>query len=149
MKGSGRRTLQMKQKKLQRANKYGLTKMLCDERSRQSTTVLDKNGNLISSKTEVKARWTEHVKEVLNREAPVNPKTDDQDDDVHDTLEETAVNKPNLCEVKAALKGLQNGKAPGIDSITAELLKADILFSSEKIYQLMKKIWLYEKIPKS
>ena len=139
----------MKQKKLQRANKYGLTKMLCDERSRQSTTVLDKNGNLISSKTEVKARWTEHVKEVLNREAPVNPKTDDQDDDVHDTLEETVVNKPNLGEVKAALKGLQNGKAPGIDSITAELLKADILFSSEKIYQLMKKIWLYEKIPKS
>ena len=139
----------MKQKKLQRANKYGLTKMLCDERFRQSTTVLDKNGNLISSKTEVKARWTEHVKEVLNREAPVNPKTDDQDDDVHDTLEETAVNKPNLGEVKAALKGLQNGKAPGIDSITAELLKADILFSSEKIYQLMKKIWLYEKIPKS
>ena len=139
----------MKQKKLQRANKYGLTKMLCDERSRQSTTVLDKNGNLISSKTEVKARWTEHVKEVLSREAPVNPKTDDQDDDVHDTLEETVVNKPNLGEVKAALKGLQNGKAPGIDSITAELLKADILFSSEKIYQLMKKIWLYEKIPKS
>ena len=139
----------MKQKKLQRANKYGLTKMLCDERSRQSTTVLDKNGNLISSKTEVKARWTGHVKEVLNREAPANPKTDDQDDDVHDTLEETAVNKPNLGEVKAALKGLQNGKAPGIDSITAELLKADILFSSEKIYQLMKKIWRYEKIPKS
>ena len=138
----------MKQK-LQRANKYGLTKMLCDERSRQSTTVLDKNGNLFSSKTEVKARWTEHVKEVLNREAPANPKTDDQDDDVHDTLEETVVNKPNLGEVKAALKGLQNGKAPGIDSITAELLKADILFSSEKIYQLMKKIWLYEKIPKS
>ena len=119
----------MKQKKLQRANKYGLTKMLCDERFRQSTTVLDKNGNLIRSKTEVNARWTEHVKEVLNREAPVNPKTDDQDDDVHDTLEETAVNKPNLGEVKAALKGLQNGKAPGIDSITAELLKADILFS--------------------
>ena len=98
---------------------------------------------------EVKARWTEHVEEVLNREAPANPKTDDQDDDVHDTLEETAVNKPNLGEVKAALKGLQNGKALGIDSITAELLKADILFSSEKIYQLMKKIWLYEKIPKS
>ena len=139
----------MKQKKLQRANKYGLTKMLCDERFRQSTTVLDKNGNLIRSKTEVNARWTEHVKEVLNREAPVNPKNDDQDDDVHDTLEETAVNKPNLGEVKAALKGLQNGKAPGIDSITAELLKADILFSSEKIYQLMKKIWLYGKIPKS
>ena len=37
---------------------YGLTKMLCKERSRRSTTVLDKNGNLISSKSEVTARWT-------------------------------------------------------------------------------------------
>ena len=33
--------------------------------------------------------------------------------------------------------------------MTAELLKADIEFSSEKMYQLMKKIWLYEEIPKS
>ena len=38
---------------------YGRTKMLCNERSKQSTTVLDKNGNLVSSKSEVKARSTE------------------------------------------------------------------------------------------
>ena len=35
-----------------------------------------KNGNLISSKSEVKARWPEHFKEVLNREEPANPITD-------------------------------------------------------------------------
>ena len=75
--------------------------------------------------------------------------TDDQEDDVHDTLDERAVNEPTLGEVKATIKGLQNGKASGIDSITAELLKADIEFSSEKIYQFMKKIWQYETIPKS
>ena len=70
--------------------------MLCNERSRQSPTVLDLNGNLISSKSEVKARWTEHFKEVLNREAPPNSITDDQEDDVYDTVEEIliAVSKP-------------------------------------------------------
>ena len=72
--------------------------MLRNERSRQNPTVLDQNGNLISSKREAKARWTEHFKEVLNREAPANPITDDQEDDVHDTVEEIfiAVRKPTL-----------------------------------------------------
>lgn len=73
---------------------YGLTKMLCNERSKQSTTVLDKNGNLINSQSEVKARWTEHFKEVLNREAPVNPITNDRKDDVLDAVEEITVNEP-------------------------------------------------------
>ena len=72
--------------------------MLCNERSRQMPKVLDQNGNLISSKREVKARWTEHFKEVLNREAPANSITDDQEEDVHDTVEEIfiAVSKPSL-----------------------------------------------------
>ena len=64
---------------------YVLTKTLCNERSRQGTTVLDKNGNLISSKREVKARWTEYVKEVLNTKASANPIIDDQEDDLHIT----------------------------------------------------------------
>ena len=64
---------------------YVLTKTPCNERSRQGTTVLDKNGNLISSKREVKARWTEYVKEVLNKKASANPIIDDQEDDLHIT----------------------------------------------------------------
>lgn len=46
---------------------YGLRTMLCNERSNQSTRVLDKNGNLINSKSVVKVRWTEHFKEVLGK----------------------------------------------------------------------------------
>ena len=68
---------------------FGLRKMLCNERSNQSTRVLDKNGKLINSKSVVKARWTEHFKEVLNREAPANPITDDQKDDVYDAVEDS------------------------------------------------------------
>ena len=35
----------------------------------------------------------------------------------------------------------------GIDSITAELLKANTEFSAEKVHQLMGKVWRHEKIP--
>ena len=53
---------------------------------------------------------------------------------MHDTVKEIAVNEPTLREVKTAIKGLQNGNAQGMDSITAELLKADLEFSAEKIH---------------
>ena len=105
----------MKQKEVAKSQHlktlYGLTKMLCNESSRESTTVPDKNVNLISRKSEVKATWTEHFRNVLNRKAPANQKNNVQEDDVHDTVAETAVNEPTLGEVKAELKGLQNGKA--------------------------------------
>ena len=56
---------------------YGLTKTLRKERPRQST--VDKNGNLLSGKEEVQSRWREHFKEVLNREEPENPTTNEED----------------------------------------------------------------------
>ena len=62
-------------------------------------------------------------------------------------MEEITVNEPTATEVKEAIKRLQNGKAAGIDSITAELLKADIEFSSMKVHQLLEKAWKHEKIP--
>ena len=39
-------------------------------------------------------------------------------------IEEVANNEPTLGEVQSAIRKLKNGKSPGIDSITAELLKA-------------------------
>lgn len=47
---------------------------------------------------------------MLNREEQANPITDNQEDDICDTVEEIAVNEPTLGKVNAAIKGLQNGK---------------------------------------
>lgn len=41
---------------------YGLTKTLRNERPRQRTVMLDKNGHLLSGKDEVQSRWTEHFR---------------------------------------------------------------------------------------
>ena len=101
---------------------YGLPKMLGNERSRQSTTVLDKNRNLVSSKSEVKARWTEHFKKLLNREKPANLITSDQECDVHSHGpwpwhgRRDDSKRTNTWRSQAAIKGLQDGKAPRIDS---------------------------------
>ena len=53
---------------------YGLIKSLSNERPRRSGAILDKDGNLLSSKEEIQARWTEHFQDVLNRGAPTNPR---------------------------------------------------------------------------
>lgn len=86
---------------------------------------------------------------MFNREEPENPITDDEECKFNDRIEEIAVNEPTLGEVKEAIKRLQNGKAPGINSITAELLKADLAFSAIKVHQLLGNIWANKKIPTS
>ena len=51
---------------------YGLTKTLCNERPKRSSAILDKDGNLLSSKADIQARWTDNFKEILNRTSGSN-----------------------------------------------------------------------------
>ena len=76
---------------------------------------------------------------MLNREEPENPITSEEDCgfEFSEIIEEIAVSEPTLGEVKEATKGLKNGKAPGIDSIIVELLKADVEVSADKMRQLI------------
>ncbi|PFX13664.1 hypothetical protein AWC38_SpisGene22233 [Stylophora pistillata] len=46
---------------------YGLTKILCNEKPKQTTAVLDKNGSFLNKREEVQAQWTENFKAILNR----------------------------------------------------------------------------------
>ena len=57
-------------------------------------------------------------------------------------IEEIAVTKQKLGEVKAAIERVKNGKSPGIDSIAA----AHTEFSVKKVHELMEKVWRHEKI---
>ena len=127
---------------------YNLTKTICNERPRLSAAVLDKNGDLVNGKDEVQGRWTEHFKEILNRDEPPNPITQGEGDIIDGVLQEIKIDKPTRDEIRATVKRLQNKKSPGVDSITAELLKADVDFATERIHQLTCKVWRHEQIPR-
>ena len=59
--------------------------------------MLDKYGRLLSKKEEVQKRWTEHFKEVLNREQQPNPITTEEPEfDFGELIEEIVVNEPTL-----------------------------------------------------
>ena len=90
---------------------YGLTKVLCKERSRSSAAILDKSRNPLNGKAEIQERWTEHFREVLNRKEPEDPITaeDECEFGSSEAIEEIVVTEPTLEEVKGAIAGLKNG----------------------------------------
>ena len=55
---------------------------------------------------------------VLNREAPSNPPTDEEMEEEELDID---MEPPTEEEIRKAVQALKNGKAPGIDQITAEL----------------------------
>ena len=48
---------------------------------------------------------------------------------------------PSYEEIRMALRELRNGKDPGIDNYTAELLRTDIETSTKEVKELIRRVW--------
>lgn len=53
--------------------------------------------------------------------------------------------EPSSAEVRKAIGHLKNGKAPGIDSIQAEMIKVDIDYDATKVKEIIDTVWRDEK----
>ena len=123
---------------------YDITKTICKERQRQVDNIRDKDGKLLTKEGEVSARWKEHFSEVLNRPEPSEPADVENTDIVELDIDDSP---PTYEEVRTVLRELKNGKAPGVDNITAELLRADIETTTVNMQKLIRKVWTEEKVP--
>ena len=115
---------------------YTLTKVLSNERPRQSAAVMDKNGKILNDKESKTKLRLEHFTEVLNRENPSNP-VSEMEIELPDEIEEIDTSESSRAEVRKAIGHLKNGKAPGIDNVQAELLKAGIDYATTKVKEVM------------
>ena len=100
---------------------------------------------LISDKEKILERWAEHFNGVLNRTSSIN-------DEAIDRLPQVPVNMsledpPTLQETEKAIDQLSCGKAPGSDSIPAEIYKQGGGVLTEKLHMLFKCMWEQETIP--
>lgn len=122
---------------------YKITKQLSGQSNTYTKPVKDKQGELITTEREQAARWVQHFKEVLNWPEPNEPADPELSNDIA-----IKTGPPSQAEVETAIKAMKNGKAPGINLLQAELLKADITTASMVLTDLFAKIWEYEVIPK-
>ena len=53
--------------------------------------------------------------------------------ELQDEIEEIDTSEPSTAEVRKAIEHLKNGKAPGIDNIQVEPLKADIYYATTNV----------------
>ena len=107
---------------------YKITRQICGKfQSTNDVPIKDKNGGLLTTEDEQKARWAEHFKDVLNRPAP------NEEAIITEAIRdlEIDINLPNRQEIITAIKLLKNGKSPGQDNLNAELFKADPELTAE------------------
>jgi hypothetical protein len=72
-----------------------------------------KNGELLTNKNQVLARWKEHFEEHLNEGSESEQPVDLKDDRVY-------IDLPSREEIERALKYRKNNKAAGVYSVVAE-----------------------------
>ena len=111
-----------------------------------SSPLLSTDGlTLITEKEKILVRWAEHFNGVLNRPSNIN-------DEAINRLPQVPINQsldvvPTLEETQKAISLLSTGKAPGGDSIPAEIFKQGGMALVEKLHHLFELIWDQGKVP--
>jgi exonuclease III len=112
----------------------------------KSLPLLDKESkNIITGEAEILQRWAEHFNYILNQPSSIKDETINRLPQAPINYSLDAVPTPG--EVQAAIRLLSCGKAPGSDSIPAEIYKEGGPALTEKIHKIFQQIWAAESIP--
>jgi endonuclease/exonuclease/phosphatase family metal-dependent hydrolase len=101
----------------------------------------DKNGKVLGEDKEILERWAEFFEGVFS-----NNRQEDDEEVVHFRAEPLVL-PPSYNEIEDAIRKLKNNKAPGSDSIAAELIKSGGQRLFEVMHTLIKWIWEKEVMP--
>ena len=124
----------------------GLKEVYGPTSSGSSPPLLSADGStLITEKEKILERWAEHFNGVLNRPSTINDEAIDRLPQV--PIDESLDAAPTVEEIQKGIHLLSNGKAPGADSIPAEIYKVGGAALVEKLHHLFQLIWDQGKVP--
>ena len=131
--------------KYDRHNKraYETLKSFTKTQARSTSIIEDKNGQLLANELSILKRWTEYCQELYNY--PIKPDHSIIISQNTDNVDELPILKS---DVEYAIQKLKEGKSPGIDNISGELLKYggdEIVNFFTELYQIS---WSNKEWPK-
>jgi len=103
--------------------------------------VKDEKGDLVADSHSIMTRWRDYFSQILN----VHGVSDVRQAEIHTA--EPLVTEPSALEVELAIEKQRRYKSPGIDQITAELIKAGGSTIRCAIHKLISAIWNKEERP--
>ncbi len=124
---------------------YHIVRELTGARSNSNVPIKDKNEKIPLAKEEQDARWIEHFKETLNQPPPTA--TYVFDTSTHAADLEVNQGEITAMEIITAIKSLKNNKAPGLDQITAEMLKHRGDITVPVLTRMFNEYWQGECVP--
>jgi Reverse transcriptase (RNA-dependent DNA polymerase) len=107
----------------------------------------DKNGELTVNPNDVLKIWSNYFEKLLNVD------TNDEDSDGNEKCVEEEQNdkdeedEVSEAEVERALRGMRNGRSPGIDEVTVEMIKAAGEIGTKWLHRIILNVWKNKKIP--
>ena len=126
-------------------NFYSALKSVYGPTSSGSSPLFSAAGNiLITDKEKVLERWAEHFSCVLNRPSTINKEAIARLPQV--PIKHSLADVPTVAEVEKAVKRLSSGKAPGVDSIPAEIYAFGRELMIRKLFKLFQSMWNQEHI---
>ena len=103
--------------------------------------VKDEKGDFVAESYSILARWRNHFSQMVN----IHGVNDVRQAEKH--TEQPLVPEPSIFEIELAIQKLKSNKSPGIDQISAILMKAGGRTLRYEIHKLIISIWNKEELP--
>ena len=127
---------------------FGTLKKIMGGPAAVSETLLNEDGSLLSDKEACMGRWKDHFATQLNKEKPTSVDPSLCVEAAAATPDERiSTEPPSEAEVEKVLKGLKDGKAPGLDGLPPEFFKTATGVLTPWITLVLRKVWLRGRAP--
>ena len=123
---------------------YSIAKKYRKGGKEETRTIKDDKGELLIDKEDIDERWRQYFEDLLNVAGQDEELDDEDDEDEEETAEVDHITEE---EVMKELKKMKNGKSPGLDGLTAELLKEGGEVLLKEITELFNKVYSTGLVP--